>query len=264
MTDVIDRVHGQPVGGMKDDAAPSWLSEPEARSSQHRLGPIQVFVAILLGSNAVLLMANVSHLSGWRAGAAIAFAWVEIGLGVACLARAIRLVVGLTAATSLLGAGLWLSMNKLSMLPHSVMWVGVGLAVAASVTSLVLIINPTLGGNWSSSTLVLTSVVPVGVVIVTTAALLVAPNVPAVHASTVPQSFASASAALAQKTTVVVPGENSKLFQQILAGNASEQTELKPYVPLDPTDQAILTGQLSQALQAAGNSRPWPQPRRLA
>ena len=206
---------------------------------------------MLLGSNAVLLMANVSHLSGWRAGGAIAVAWVEIGLGVACLARAIRLLVGLTTAASLLGVGLWLSVDKLSSVPHSVMWVGVGLAAAAFVTSLVLLINPSLGGTWSSSTLVLTSVVPVGVVIVTTAALLVAPNVPAIHTAAAPQSFASASAALAQKTTVQVPGESSKLFQQILAGNASEQTELKPFVPLDPTDQAIMTQQLSQALQAA-------------
>jgi hypothetical protein len=251
MTEVIDRVQGHPVGGMKDDSVPSWLSEPEARSSQRRLGPIHVFVAILLGSNVVLLMANVSHVSGWRAGGAIAIAWVEIGLGVACLARPIRSVAGLTAATSLLGLGLWLSINKVPLVAHSVIWVGVGLATAAFVSSLVLLVNPTLAANWTSSTLVLTSVVPVGVVIVTTAALLVAPKPSVAHAPTVPQSFASASAALAQKTTVQVPGENSKQFQEVLAGNTSEQTELKPFVPLNPTDQAVLTGQLSQALQAA-------------
>ena len=180
-------------------------------------------------------------------------AWVEIGLGVACVARAVRPVVGLAAATSLLSLGLWLSMHTVSSVPHSVMWVGVGLAVAALATSLALLINGSWGGSWSSSTLVLASVIPVGVVIATTTALLVAPNTSAAHAPSAPprQSFASASAALAQKTTVEVPGENSKLFQQILAGNASEQTELKPFVPLGPADQAILTGQLSQALQAA-------------
>jgi len=253
MTDLIDRVHGRPAGGMKEGPAPSWSSEPEAPSNPYSRGPIQTFVAILLGSNAVLLLANLSHLSGWRAGVAIAVAWVAIGLCVACLARPIQLVMGLTAATSLVCLGSWLSMNQGPLVPHSVMWVGVGLAVATLVTSLVLLINHSLGGSWSSSTLVLASVVPVTVVIVTTAALLVAPKLPVAHASTVPppQSFASTSAALAEKTTKEVPGENSKLFQQILAGNSSEQTELKPYVPLGPADQAILTAQLSQALQAA-------------
>ena len=33
-----------------------------------------------------------------------------------------------------------------------------------------------------------------------------------------------------------------------LAGNASEQTELKPFVPLGPADQAVMTRQLGQAV----------------
>ena len=139
MTDVIDRVHGQ--AWRRDGGRCRFLRgyrNRRSRSGQHRLGPIQVFVAILLGSNAVLLMANVSHLSGWRAGVAIAVAWVEIGLGVACVARAVRPVVGLAAATSLLSVGLWLSMHTVSSVPHSVMWVGVGLAAAALATSLAL------------------------------------------------------------------------------------------------------------------------------
>ena len=250
MTDLIDRVHGQPVNTMEDDASPS-LSEPEAPSNQRRLGPMQVFLAIALGSSAVLLMANVSHLSGWRAGVAMAVAWASIALAVAILVRASRIASGLATAASLLGVGLWLSLSNLSTVPHSVMWAGVALAAVASVTGLLLLINPTLGAEWSSSTLVLTSVVPVSVVIVVTAALLVAPKAPAIHAAAAPQSFASASADLAQKTTVQVPGENSKQFKAVLAGNASEQTELKPFVPLDPADQAVMTGQLAQALQAA-------------
>ena len=253
MTDLIDRVHGHTGGDPEQDSVHSSLWEPESRSGQHRLGPIQVFVAILLGSNAVVLMANASHISGWRAGVAIAVAWVEIALGIACLTRASRLVLGLTGVVSLFALGLWFSMNKVSSVSHSVMWVSVGLTTVALAMSLALLIKPRLGEKWSSSTLVLTSVLPVGVVIVTTAALLVAPSTGATHALAAPphQSFASASTALAEKSTVQVPGENSKLFQQILAGNASEQTELKPYVPLGPADQAILTKQLTQALQAA-------------
>ncbi len=251
MTDLIERVDGQPGGGTKEHEAPAWPPQQQTPSNPHSLGPMQVFVAVLLGSNAVLLMANVSHLSGWRAGAATAIAWIQIGLAVACLARAIRWLVGFVAAASLLGAGLWLSTDKLSTVPHSVMWVGFGLAAAAGVTSLVLIINPATGRYWTSTAVVLTSVIPVGVVAVTTAALLVAPSVPVVDAASVPPSLASTSAALAQKASVVVPGEKSKQFQQILAGNASEQSELKPYVPLDAADQAVLSQELSQSLAAA-------------
>ena len=48
-----------------------------------------------------------------------------------------------------------------------------------------------------------------------------------------------------------VPGENSKTFQSIVAGNDTEQSELAKWVPLDAADQAVLTSQLSEALQAA-------------
>jgi len=61
----------------------------------------------------------------------------------------------------------------------------------------------------------------------------------------------NASAALAQATTVRVPGENSKTFKSTVAGNATEQSELKKFVPLDPATQALLTQQLAQAQQAA-------------
>jgi hypothetical protein len=90
------------------------------------------------------------------------------------------------------------------------------------------------------------------VVVVTTVALLSAPSsAPVAQAPSAPQSFASASAALALKTTVAVPGQNSKQFKRILAGNTSEQSELKPYVPLGAADQAVLNHQLTQALFAA-------------
>jgi hypothetical protein len=64
-------------------------------------------------------------------------------------------------------------------------------------------------------------------------------------------SGANASAALAQATTVQVPGENSKTFASTLAGNTSEKAENAKWVPLGPADQAVLTGQLAQSYQAA-------------
>jgi hypothetical protein len=145
-----------------------------------------------------------------------------------------------------------LSTNSAPAIANGVLWVGIALATATLLTALLLRFRRLFGQRWSPSTLVLTSVVPVGVVCLTTAALLSNPAAPAaVHTTSSPQSFASESAALAQKTTVTVPGENSKAFQAVLAGNTSEQTELKPFAPLGPADQAILTKQLTQALFAA-------------
>jgi len=197
-------------------------------------------------------MANGSHLSAWRAGLAIAVAWLQVALAVACLVHSTRPVLTATVVGSLFGLGIWASAVNGTAVPQSVAGVGIGLAAATSLTALTQRLVPTLGRGWSQSTLVLTSVVPVAVVVVTTVALLAAPTAaPVVQASSAPQSFASASAALALKTTVPVPGQNSKQFQQILAGNASEQTELKPFVPLNAADQAVLNQQLTQALFAA-------------
>jgi hypothetical protein len=252
MTDVIDRVHGESTGGFHEaDLDSSWLLPPQTEAIRPSFGPVHVFTAILLGSNAILLMANVGSLSGWRLGASIAVAWVDVAMTVAVIVRPTPLALGLTMAASLVTAGMWLSADSSPAIPKVVWWVGIALAVVSFFTALVLRARPSFAKSWSPSTLVLSSVIPVGVVILTTAALLANPAAPPAQTAKAPQSFASASAELAIKTTVPVPGQNSKAFQQVLAGNTSEQSELKPYVPLDPTDQAIMTKQLTQALFAA-------------
>lgn len=248
MTDVIDRVRGGSVDGF-----PEFEPTPVVVPRQSRAtGPVQVFLALSLGCAAVLLMANGSHLSAWRAGLAIAVAWLQVALAVACLVYSRRPVLTATVVGSLFGLGVWVSAINETNMPRSVVGVGIGLAAVTFLTALALRLVPALGRGWSPSTLVLASVVPVAVVVVTTVALLAAPTAaPVVQASSAPQSFASKSAALAQLTSVPVPGQHSKQFQGILAGNASEQTELKPYVPLGPADQAIMSKQLTQALFAA-------------
>ncbi len=251
MTDVIDRVHGGSVDGIPEFELSAAFEPRPAGSGVARVGPVQVFLAILLGCNGVLLLANVSHLSGWRAGLSMALAWIQIALAVACVVRSTRPVLVVTAVASLLGVAAWLSAHGVAAVPSSVLWIGVGLAASSLATAVVLLLVPSLGTKWSPSALVLTSILPVAVVVITTVALFVTPTAPAVAAPHAPQNFASASAALALKTTVPVPGQNSKQFKQILAGNTSEQNELKPYVPLGAADQAIMTQQLSQALAAA-------------
>ena len=233
MTDVIDRVHGGSVDGFPEfEAIAPWEARTSDRTPRS-VGPVQVFLVVVLGCCGILLLANVSHLAGWRAGLSMAVAWVQVALAFACVIRSTRSVLVTAVVASLLGAGVWLSMRGVAGVPKSVVWGGVGLAACSCLTALLLACVPMLGRRWSPSVMVLTSVVPVAIVGVTAVSLFVAPTAPVAHAATAPQSFASASAALAQKTTVPVPGENSKQFQRILAGNTSEQTELKRYVPLD-------------------------------
>jgi hypothetical protein len=138
--------------------------------------------------------------------------------------------------------------------PHGVSaaTAGIGLTLSglAVVLGVVLARRPAAGSAWSSGTSVIGSIVPVAVVVLTLAGLFATTSgVSAPPASTA--TGANASAALAQATTVKVPGENSKTFASTLAGNTSEQSENAKWVPLDPHDQAILTQQLFQAEQAA-------------
>ncbi len=194
----------------------------------------------------------------------MAVAWVQVALALACVIRSTRPVLVTAVVASLLGTGVWLSLARCGRGSQF------GRLGRGRVGCLLVPDGAPPGFLFHARkelvppVLVVTSVVPVAVVVITAVALFVAPSTPVAHATTAPQTFASASAALALKTTVPVPGQNSKQFQQILAGNASEQTELKPYVPLDAADQAVLTQQLSQALPRPSNSRPWPRPRRPA
>ncbi len=215
MTDVIDRVHGGTVEALAEfDRAPMPPNRPPL-TNERRTGPIHVLLAVVLGCSAVLLMAMLGHLSGWRAALAVTVAWVDVALGVACIVRSRRWVTGLIMVGSLAGVGVWASAHDVPAVPRSVLWTGVGLAAASFLAALALSLAPALGRRWSPSTLVLLSVLPVAVAVVTTAALLAPPAVPVVHtASAAPRSFASTSADLAIKTTVPVPGQNSSQFQQ--------------------------------------------------
>ncbi len=229
------------------------------RRSVRRWGPVHVVLAVLLGGDAVLLMSHVAHLSGWRAGLAIVVAWAQVALCIAVLVRPVRLVLILSLVLGVLGVGTWLSINTASAIPSWAIGVGAIMAGLVAIVALVALAVPSFGAAWSSTTLVLTSVVPVGIVIIVTAALFAAP---AAHsagsgsggggtAASGSGTGALSPAALALKNSVPVPGQNSPQFQQILAGNDTEKAELKPYVPLDAAEQTVLTQQLSDALQAA-------------
>jgi hypothetical protein len=253
MTDLIDRIDGGSLADLEelDRPVPSRPRPPE-RSAGRRFAPIGVCLALLLACNAILLMANAAHLHGWRADTALVLAWGGLALGVGCAVKATRAVLGVSLALSGCALALWIATRTVAAVPSAVTWVGIVLATLGFLAALLALARPDLGTRWSAPTLVLSSAVPVAIAIITTSALLATPTAtPSTPAPRAPKSFASTSAELAIKTTVPVPGQSSKLFQRVLAGNASEQSELKPFVPLGPADQAVLSQQLTQAFLAA-------------
>ena len=116
----------------------------------------------------------------------------------------------------------------------------------------VLTVHPDAGSNWSSATSVFGSLVPVAVAGMTIGGLFgTTAALDTASAAAPAPDPGGAAAKLALSSTVTVPGENSKTFQSIVAGNDTEQSELAKWVPLDAADQTVLTGQLADALQAA-------------
>ena len=249
MTDLIERVD---AAFTADYEAPGSAAQERGDGGTNR--PLAILLAVTLGGSAVLLFAMASgHLKGTQATIGIVAALAQVALAVGVLSRPSRLVFGSAAAVNAAVAVFWLAVEG----PHSVSaataGIGVALAGIAVVVAAALAIRPDLGSTWSSATSVFGSVVPVAIagltiggLFATTAAL----DTPTA-APTAAVSGANASAVLAQRTTVQVPGENSKTFASTLAGNTSEKAENAKWVPLDPADQAVLTGQLAQSYQAA-------------
>ena len=243
MTDLDDAVFaGAPPEGDGDAAGTRGTSRPL---------PILLFVT--LGGSAVLLFAMASgHLKGTEATLGVLAALVQAVLAVGALMRPSRDLFGAAAGVNAAVAVFWFAVEG----PHTVSALTAGIGIALSALAMVvgtaLAVRPELGSNWSSATSVFGSLLPVAVagmtiggLFGTTAALDTASAAPPAP------DPGGAAAKLALSTTVTVPGENSKTFQSVVAGNNTEQSELAKWVPLDAADQTVLTGQLSEALQAA-------------
>ena len=253
MTDLIERVDAVFIAEADEaqGTAPHEGGSPGGGTTR----PLHILLAVTLGGSAVLLFAMASgHMKGTQAGIGMVAALVQVALTVGVLSRPYRGLFGAAAIANVAIAVFWLAVEG----PHSVSAVTAGIGVALSgiavVVGVALALRPSLGSAWSSATSVFGSLLPLAVVGMTigglfgTTAALSAPVAAASHAKT---SVGNASAALAEATTVKVPGENSKTFASTLAGNSSEQSENVLWVPLNPTDQAALTAQLAQAYQAA-------------
>jgi hypothetical protein len=177
-------------------------------------------------------------------------ALAEVVLAVCVLTRPSRALFAVAAVVNAGVALLWLGLEGPHAISATTAGIGAAVAAVAAAVSAALALRPSLGSTWSSGTSVIGSLLPLGVVIATLVGLFATAT--AVSAPTASSTGGvNASTALAEATTIKVPGENSGTFASTLAGNETEQSENAKWVPLDPHDQAILTSQLSQAEQAA-------------
>jgi hypothetical protein len=256
MTDLIERLEGigsEPILEPGQTHSSGRAGEREARPPSADFGlPGRVLLAVLLGCSAILSFAVAApHFSGWRFGAIalVVTAWAQIVAVVAGLVRPSRSLFRAVAVLSIATGGLWATVltghHGVSAFAGDM---GVALSGAAFVIALTLALRPTIGAAWSSSTFVMSSLIPVAVVVLTMTAL----SFPATAAA--PPSRTAASPPTTPNpffNSVRVPGQGTARFLQIASGNDTEKAELRPWVPLDPATQAVLSGQLHEAAQAA-------------
>jgi len=192
------------------------------------------------------------HLHGARATVGIVAALAQVALAVGVLTRPSRALFGVAAAGNVAIVAFWLAVEGTQAVSAATAGIGVAVSAVAVLVAVALALRPALGTGWSSSTSVIGSVVPVAVAALAIAGLFLTTTAVATPtSSTASATPGGSAAALALSTTVKVPGENSKTFQSIVAGNDTEQSELKKWVPLNAHDQAILTNQLYGSLLAA-------------
>ena len=263
MTDLIERVDAAFSETAGDAPPQAARSEPPGRCRRHDPAAAHPLGRALGGSAVLLFAMSSGHLHGARATAGIVAALVQVALAVGALTRPSRVLFGAAAAGNVAIAVFWVAVEGPQAVSAATAGIGVALSGIAVLVAAALALRPTLGSAWSSATSVIGSIVPVAVAAVAIAGLFLTTTAVATPtASTTRPRRAARPPRSALSGTVKVPGENSKTFQSIVAGNATEQSELQKWVPLDAHDQAILTNQLYAALQAASATRRWRPPRR--
>jgi hypothetical protein len=258
MTDVIERrdvAVAEPVPTLGRERTRSERPPTGVDGGAPRIhGAVPILLAITMGAQAILLFSVASgHLTGAEATVATVAAVIEIIGAVLVVTRPQRRLSVVAVVVNATMIVFWPVVQGSGGPSATTTAIGAGLAALATVVAAVLAVRPTAGQRWDSSTAVFGSVIPVAVAVVTVVALFATPAAtaaPTTSASS-PTTAGARAAELALSGTVRVPGESSKTFQSIVAGNDTEQSELKKWVPLDAPDQAILTSELSGAYQAA-------------
>jgi len=178
MTDLIDRTTPLTEPG----------SSPEVRTDRHRLElslPLRALLACLLLAAAVIHIAMVPAHAGESTVEGLTFVaagWAQLLLAIAVVVQPTRRVLAWTIGLSLAFVGAWAFSRTLG-LPYgahigqaepvsSVDLTAVGLEVAAVLAAVVAWRRPRLGEQWGESTLVLASIVPVALLLGTTAVVM--------------------------------------------------------------------------------------------
>lgn len=201
--------------------------------------PSRVAIAALAVATAMIRFSTVpSHSTGNAVVVALA-GWVGIVLAIAVMLRPSRALLGaaLGAYASFIVV-LLVSGPSWSFVESSQLGIEIALVVACAAT----LVRPALGRDWDSSTFVLLSVAPVGVLALATAAIVT----PAATAAPVAARAKAPKVANAAARTSVTFG--SGLSDR---GNADEQAELKPDVALSAAAQKRVAAQLVVARAAA-------------
>jgi hypothetical protein len=248
VTDVIDRADEV----LFETRATEEDESPKERASGPIGNPVPTLLAVTVGASAILLFSMASgHLTGAKAAVGIAAALVQTLAAVLVLAKPSRGLFGGVAAVNALILVFWGVTRGSHHISAATAVIGMVLSSIAIVVALVLVARPQLGTAWDSSIAVLGSVLPLAIAALAIGGLFTTTEAVSAPPQSAPPSAKSSAAALALASSVKVPGENSKTFRSVVAGNNTEQSELAPFVPLSLQDQGVLTQQLAEAFQAA-------------
>ncbi len=178
MTDLIDRTT------TLIEPEPAEPVRPAAPAVELSL-PLRVTLACLLLGAAVIHFAMVPAHAGESMVEGLTFAgagWVQVMLAIALLVRPTRRELGLTIGVSLAFVGAW-ALSRTAGLPYGahigeaepasvVDLTCVGFEVAAVLLAALAWRRPRLGERWGESTLILASIVPLALLLGTTAVVL--------------------------------------------------------------------------------------------
>jgi hypothetical protein len=254
MTDLIERHDTQVVGDDADDVLAHVLGEADRlveRPSETRFPLIEVVIAVLAGCSVILLLLGAStHLGRGYQIALLTLGFAQTAGAVVAIVRPRRPAYLAQLLLSVLGLALWAAIGpSTSQLGAAVVEAGLASAGFGVLLYAVLALQGRRRTTWPSAWIVVGSLLPLALIVGTGTAVL---NVPKPQASSPAKlSLAAESSQAAIEGSVRVPGESSANFKHVIAGNISEQAELKPYKPLPPAQQALLSQQLAQAEQAA-------------
>lgn len=274
MTDVIDRVG--PAASPPDDLAPVALTDlepapPSARTPFALALPGRVLVAILSMAAAVIHFVMVpSHMpsSALDGYAFVAAGWFQLVVAAVVLAKPTRALLRLAVVGNLAFIGVWAASRTVGLpigghagVVEAATFVDlacVGIEAALVLLCVALLARPRLAANWDGGTLVAASIVPLGILALTTAAVASpsAVNHGHDHSDTVVAGAGGGDDHSHPATPAAAPNAaataNHEHTHAIGSGNVEgEAAEVQPDKPLDAATQKALGDQLVAARVAA-------------